>query len=206
MKKLKFLHVGCGTLTKVNTTEEFASDRWEEVRLDIDESVRPDIVASVLNLDMVEANSFDAVYSSHNIEHVFSHEVPSMLKEFIRVLNENGVFVVKCPNLLHVAELIANDKLTEAAYISPIGPITPLDMVYGHSDSIAKGNTYMAHKCGFTPKSLKKTLEESGFKSVGTLSRKSQLDIWAVASVKKIEDRNVMKALLKKHLPITTNI
>ena len=61
----------------------------------------------------------------------------------------------------------------------------------------------MAHKCGFTPTSLKNVLEESGFGSVGVLSRKSQLDIWAMASIKKIEDKNVMKSLLKKHLPIT---
>ncbi|MDC0221024.1 methyltransferase domain-containing protein [Gammaproteobacteria bacterium] len=203
MKKLKLLHVGCGPLTKANTTKEFASERWEEIRLDIDESVEPDIVASALNLEMVQSDSFDAIYSSHNIEHVFSHEVPIMLKEFVRVLNEDGVLVVNCPNLLYIAELIANDKLTEPAYISPIGPITPLDMIYGHIESISKGNLYMAHKCGFTPTSLKNVLEESGFGSVGVLSRKSQLDIWAMASIKKIEDKNVMKSLLKKHLPIT---
>ena len=82
-EKHKFLHVGCGRLTKKNTTREFASERWEEVRLDIDESVDPDIVSNALNLESIESNSFDAVYSSHNIEHVFIHEVPIMLKEFI---------------------------------------------------------------------------------------------------------------------------
>lgn len=203
MKKLKLLHVGCGSLTKVNTTKEFASERWEEIRLDIDESVDPDIVASVLNLEMIQSNSFDAIYSSHNIEHVFSHEIPMMLKEFIRVLNEDGILVVNCPNLLHIAELITKDKLTEPAYISPIGSITPLDMIYGHIESISKGNFHMAHKCGFTPTSLRKILEESGFGSVGVLSRKSQFDIWAMASIKKIEDESVMKLLLKRHLPIT---
>ena len=203
MKKLKLLHVGCGSLTKDNTTKEFASERWEEIRLDIDESVDPDIVASVLNLEMIQSNSFDAIYSSHNIEHVFSHEIPMMLKEFIRVLNEDGILVVNCPNLLHIAELIAKDKLTEAAYTSPIGPITPLDMIYGHIESISKGNFHMAHKCGFTPTSLRKVLEKSGFGSVGVLSRKSQFDIWAMASVKKIDDKSAMKSPLKKHLPIT---
>ena len=61
----------------------------------------------------------------------------------------------------------------------------------------------MAHKCGFTPTSLRKVLEKSGFGSVGVLSRKSQFDIWAMASVKKIDDKSAMKSLLKKHLPIT---
>src|SRR5665213_540831 len=39
-------------------------------------------------------------------------------------------------------------------YTSPAGPITPLDMLFGHSDSIASGHLYMAHKTGFTCASL----------------------------------------------------
>lgn len=206
MSKLRLLHVGCGALTKANTTKEFASEKWEEVRLDIDESVEPDIVASMLNLGMIQSNSFDAIYSSHNIEHVFSHEIPMMLKEFIRVLNKDGILVINCPNLLHIAELVTKDKLTEPAYTSPIGPITPLDMIYGHIESISKGNLHMAHKCGFTPTSLRSILVESGFGSVGVLSRKSQFDIWAMASVKKIEQKSIMKSLLKRHLPIKRSI
>ena len=80
--KKKFLHVGCGANYKDNTIPVFASEDWQEVRLDIDKSVKPDIVSSVLDLGIIDSESFDAIFSSHNIEHVYAHEVPIMLKEF----------------------------------------------------------------------------------------------------------------------------
>jgi len=83
-----FLHVGCGPIKK-NLVKGFSNDVWSEIRLDIDEKVRPDIIGSILDMHSVESGSVDAVYSSHNIEHVFPHEVPIALKEFHRVLKDN---------------------------------------------------------------------------------------------------------------------
>ena len=64
----KFLHVGCGRLTKANSTPEFQKKEWIETRLDIDESVTPDIISSITDMSVVDSDSFDAVYSSHNID------------------------------------------------------------------------------------------------------------------------------------------
>ena len=202
----KFLHVGCGPSRKENTTITFASDAWEEVRFDIDEAANPHIVGSVLDLSMIESGSFDAIFSSHNIEHVFGYQVPKMLSEFFRVLNANGFFVVTCPNLIPVARLIVNDKLTDPAYVSPIGPITPQDILYGHSASLEQGNEYMAHKTGFTPKSLRALLFEAGFQNVSVLSRESKLDIWALATKTKISDEEQLKNLVKQHFPLKQRI
>ena len=199
----KFLHVGCGPKYKNSTTPAFASEDWQEVRLDIDKSVNPDIISSVLDLSTIDSESFDAIFSSHNIEHVFAHEVPIMLKEFLRVLNPDGFFVVNCPNLIPVARLIVEDKLTEPAYVSPAGPISPLDILHGHGASIERGNEFMAHKTGFTPKSLNSAFLEAGFKSVGMLARDSQLDIWAIATKKEIESKDRMMEIVKLHLPVT---
>ena len=69
----KLLHVGCGRLTKSNTTPEFNTDKWSEIRVDIDESVNPDIVASLTDMSAVESSSYDAVYSSHNIDHLMQY-------------------------------------------------------------------------------------------------------------------------------------
>ncbi len=198
----KFLHVGCGPLYKDMTTPAFASEAWQEVRLDINKSVNPDIVASVLDLSIIDSESFDAVFSAHNIEHVYPHEVPIMLREFLRVLNHEGFFVVNCPNLIPVARLVAEDKLTEPAYISSMGPIAPLDILYGHGESIGQGNEFMAHKTGFTPKSLNAALGEAGFQSVGMIGREAALDIWAVATKKKIESKDKMMEIVNLHLPI----
>ena len=199
-----FLHVGCGGNYKDRTTPGFASDDWKEVRLDIDESANPDIISSVLDLSVIDSESFDAIFSSHNIEHVYTHEVPIMLGEFLRVLNDGGYFVVNCPNLIPVARLIVEDKLTEPAYISPAGPIAPLDILHGHGASIERGNEFMAHKTGFTPKSLNAVLLEAGFKNVGTMARDASLDIWAVATKKKIESKDKMMEIVNLHLPTKT--
>ncbi|MBM86894.1 MAG: SAM-dependent methyltransferase [Gammaproteobacteria bacterium] len=198
----KFLHAGCGPSRKENTTAPFASSNWEEVRFDIDEAAEPDILGSVLDLGMIESESFDAIFSSHNIEHIFAYQVPKMLREFLRILNKNGFFVVTCPNLIPVARLIVEDKLTEPAYVSPIGPITPQDILYGHSASLEQGNEYMAHKTGFTPKSLQAILLEAGFQDVAMLSREGQLDIWALATKSKVSNKGELKSLAEQHLPI----
>ena len=197
-----FLHVGCGPNYKDKTIPAFASDDWQEVRLDIDKSAKPDIVSSVLDLGIIDSESFDAIFSSHNIEHVYTHEVPIMLKEFLRVLNKDGFFVVACPNLIPVARLIVDDKLTEPAYVSPAGPISPLDILHGHGASIEQGNEFMAHKTGFTPKSLNAALLGAGFKSVAMLARETQLDIWAVATKKEIEDKETMMEIANQYLPV----
>ena len=146
-----FLHVGCGSKKKEHTP--FANLNWEEIRLDINQKTKPDIIGSMLNMENVKDQSVDAVFSSHNIEHVYPHEVPIALKEFRRVIKDTGFLLITCPDLEPVCSLVADNKLTETAYSSPAGPITPLDILYGHRPSIANGNHFMAHKCGFTAKS-----------------------------------------------------
>ena len=175
-----FLHVGCGPQRKENTTKGFNTDEWQELRFDIDESVQPDIIGTMTDMSRVESESVDAIFSSHNIEHLYPHEVSIALKEFIRVLKPQGFAVITCPDLKSVARLIADDKLTEPAYESPAGPIAPLDILYGYRRSMAQGNLYMAHRCGFTEKVLRGSLLANGFKSVGTFSIESAFELWAV--------------------------
>ena len=69
------------------------------------------------------------IFSSHNIEHVYAYQVPGMLREFLRVLKPDGI-VVTCPNLQAVAKLVVKDGLTDTAYVSPMGPITPQDDIW----------------------------------------------------------------------------
>lgn len=165
------LHVGCGPRDIDNLNPFFRQQGYRELRLDIDPSVKPDIVASMLDMGAVSTASVDAVFSSHNIEHLFAHEVVAALTEFRRVLKPDGFAMVIVPDLQAVAELVARDVLEEAAYVSPSGPISPLDMLYGHTAAISKGNTFMAHKTGFTSTNLRQKLTQAGFARVETLRK-----------------------------------
>ena len=196
-----FLHVGCGAKRKQQTTPAFNSNTWTELRLDIDKNVSPDIVGSMTEMSGVVDASVDAVFSSHNIEHLYPHEVPIALKEFLRVLKPDGFLVVTCPDLQSVCALIADDKLTEPAYTSPAGPIAPLDILYGHRASLAQGNLYMAHCCGFTQRVLTGTLQASGFASVAAARRAEPFfDLWAVAS-KSALAADLLRQLAVEHFP-----
>lgn len=157
-----FLHVGCGPKHKDQTTKAFNSSEWTEKRLDIDPSVTPDLVGTMTDMSSVPSGSVQAVFSSHNIEHLYPHEVPVALAEFYRVLSEDGFVVITCPDLQSVCKLVADDKLTEPAYVSPAGPIAPIDIIYGHRPPMAEGNLYMAHRCGFTKRVLIATLQAAG--------------------------------------------
>ena len=195
-----FLHIGCGPKRKDQTTRGFNNDDWIEKRLDIDESVQPDFVGTMTDLSAVATGTIDAIFSSHNIEHLYPHEVPVAFTEFTRVLKEDGFFVVTCPDLVSVCALVAADKLTEPAYQSPAGPIAPLDILYGHRASMMQGNLYMAHRCGFTQKVLIATLQATGFKSVASKVRSEHFDLWAVASKSELGEDN-LRGLATDHFP-----
>jgi len=195
-----FLHVGCGPKRKDQTTQGFNQAAWQETRLDIDMSVEPDVVGSMISMPTVQSSGVDAIFSSHNIEHLYPHEVPLALSEFMRVLRDDGFAVITCPDLLSVCRLVADNKLTEAAYQSPAGPIAPIDILYGHRASMSDGNLYMAHRCGFTEKVLSATLQACGFKTIATMRREAHFDLWALAS-KSERDESALRALAAEHFP-----
>jgi predicted SAM-dependent methyltransferase len=174
------LHVGCGLPHPERLHQLFRGPEWKEVRLDIDASVQPDIVASLTNMQIIESECVDAVYSSHCLEHLYPHEVPFCLQELLRVLKLTGFALITLPDLQAVAKLIAADKLDEPAYQSPAGPIAPMDILYGHRASMALGNLYMAHRTGFTAKTLSASIIRAGFAWV-KVAKDNSFNLWAKA-------------------------
>ena len=196
-----FLHAGCGSATKAQTTPVFRSDEWREVRLDVDPLCQPDIVSSVTKMDAVADGSMDAVFSSHNIEHLYAHEVPLAIHEFLRVLNDDGYLVITCPDLKAVCSLIVEDKLLQPCYTSPAGPVAPFDILYGYRPFVARGHESMAHKSGFTEKVLTWTLRHHGFSMVASIHRPGpHFDIFALATKKSMPDQE-LRALARAHFP-----
>ena len=201
MTSKTILHVGPGHRNNgAKLPVAFQSSEWQEIRLDIDPANEPDIVGSMLDMAAVADASVDAIYSAHNIEHVYAHEVPQVLKEFLRVLKPDGFLVVTCPDLQTVCQLVAEDKLGDAAYTSQAGPITPLDILYGHGAALAAGHHYMAHKTGFTLKTLTQALHAAGFATSAGRRRLRGLDLWVVASKGPMEE-TALRELAGKVLP-----
>ena len=172
------LHVGCGARGIGLLPKDLTGPGYREIRVDINPVAAPDIVASITDLSAIATGSVDIVYSSQNLEHLCAHEVPLALAEFRRVLNGDGIAMICVPDLQAIAARIVADQLDEAAYLSPAGPISALDMIYGFTPAIAAGNGYMAHRTGFTRTSLGKALIKAGFAHV-KIGNDNAFDIWA---------------------------
>lgn len=180
-QRKRFLHVGCGPQAKAGTIALFAGEDWDEVRFGNDQHWAPDIVGTMTDMARVPSGSMDALYSAYNIEHLLPHEVDVALKEFRRVLGPQGFAVITCPDLMSVCRKVVENGLEEPLYFAPGGPIAALDVLYGLRSALAAGQTYMAHRCGFTRTLLDSKLRAAGFESVFVLERPENFDLWAVA-------------------------
>lgn len=197
------LHVGCGPQRREHTTDHFRSEGWREIRLDIDPAVEPDIIGTMTDLSGVADGSVDAIFSSHNVEHLYPYEVPIAFAEFRRVLADDGYAVITCPDLQTVCRLVADDKLTDPAYNTAMGPITPLDILFGHNASLAAGRHYMGHRTGFTMRVLCDSLAAAGFGTVAAARRESHFDLWALATKTALPDDDLW-SLARRNFPFAS--
>jgi len=198
----RVLNAGSGPQSTRGLHPTFRTASWEEVRLDIDPRTKPDIVGSVIDMSAaIAARSLDAIWCSHILEHLFAHEVPTALTEFQRVLKLDGFALITCPDLEKVADLILSDGLDAEAYRSQAGPITPLDMLFGHSRSIARGYMHMAHKTGFTCTRLGQMLVDAGFATV--LAKRDRFALWALALMPAADQQQIQQQLQRGGLNIS---
>lgn len=195
------LHVGCGHATIASIRlPGFARPHWREIRLDADARVDPDVVGSMVEMSAVDDASVDAIFSSHGVEHLYWHDVPRALAEFRRTLKADGFAVVTCPDVQAAAQMIAEDRMFETAYLSAAGPITPFDILYSYRPFVAANPEWMSHHCGFTLTTLSAVLREAGFAAVHGLRRPGGFDLWVLAS-KSCRSEAEMAALAVDFLP-----
>jgi SAM-dependent methyltransferase len=193
----RLLHVGCGHYTQADLPPPFSQPPWQEIRLDIDPGTRPDILASITDLSAVPSHSVQAVWSSHNLEHLYAHEVPRALSEFARVLAPAGFVVITLPNLTAVAEAILKVGLTKPVQDTPAGAVTPLDMLYGYRPFLERGNPFMGHRTGFTAESLTEALRGAGFAGIATVASANSWYLWSVASLNGADAQQAHQLALK---------
>jgi len=190
----RVLNAGSGPVSARQLHPAFLTDCWREVRFDIDPQVTPDIVGSITDMSkLIPSQSFDSVWSSHSLEHLYAHEVSAALGEFRRILKADGFALITTPDVESIASMILEHGLGHVAYISPMGPITPHDMLFGHSPSIERGNVFMAHNTGFTCGSLGQHLLDAGFPVV--LAKREGLALWALALMEEADKSAIQRDL-----------
>ena len=138
---MRILHAGCGREPLPAFFEGM-----DEVRLDIDESVNPDVVTSLTSLG--DIGEFDHIWCSHVLEHLAAEDAQMALSEFHRVLKVGGTAIIVVPDTEGIEQ---ND---EVLFVSPGGPITGNDIHFGKAD-LVKDNPYMRHAVQFTQDSFK---------------------------------------------------
>ena len=194
MKRL--LNAGSGPGAALRIARMIADYGWEEIRLDIDPDVKPDVLGSILDLRAsFEPQAFDAVWSSHVLEHLYAHEVYPTLRQFHEVLKPDGFALIMSPDMESVAQFIVEHGIAAIAYHSPAGPIRPLDMLYGHSRAIEEGRVYMAHRTGFTAERLGNLLLMAGFATVSIST--ANFEICALALMPDANGEAIQKSLLE---------
>jgi SAM-dependent methyltransferase len=188
------VNVGCGPRNSVSLPVYF--DGWRQLRVDVDASVEPDIIADLTDLSPIPDGSADAVWAAHCIEHLYEHQVAVAIGEFRRVLREDGFVCVIVPDLQAVAQYFVADQSHEPLYHSPAGPVTPHDVFFGFGAAIARGRISMAHRCGFTPASLQRCFQQHPFGELLLRRRPADFELAALARATPANDDAERAALL----------
>lgn len=125
-----------------------------------------DIQGDIRDLSYIPSDSCDAVWNAGSLPYLYAHEVTPVLNEIYRVLKKNAVFLCSVPDMQRLGQYAYQGKFEKALYHSPAGPITTLDLMYGHAASIAHGQFERAIHTGFIASSIANKLTRAGFGDV----------------------------------------
>lgn len=143
---------------------------WKHVLLDIDSRFGADLVMDARQLIHEPADTYDAVYCSHNLEHYHRHEAEQVIRGMLHVLKLDGFAEIRVPDLLMVMKhVVANGMdIDDVLYrVADKVPILVRDVLYGYHREIEKsGNDFFGHKTGFSAATLAQTIRQCGFETV----------------------------------------
>lgn len=194
---MRFLNVG-GCNKQIAVPAHF--DGWEHQLLDIVAGPDVDVVCDAREIkERLAEKGYDAIYCSHNLEHFHRHDIPKVLQGFHYALEDDGFLHVRVPDMGAVFKAMAEGTAIDAPlYQSAVGPISALDMIYGHGGMIKEsGQDFMSHKMGFTAELLVNTLYTYGFKKIYIGA--GNMELTAFAFKEKPTDYHIELLNLKEH-------
>jgi len=157
---------------------------WQHDLLDIDPKGQPEIVCDAREIAAtLPAQSYDAVYCSHNLEHYYQHDARRVLSGFSHVLKDDGFVEIIVPDIAYLIRYMVDHNLDidDPLYTVPAGVIRCVDVIYGWAAQIeSTGENFFAHKTGFSQKSLAALLGDFFPISVVIVNNK-QLSLRALA-------------------------
>lgn len=93
----KILDLGCGPEKILDTKECVGVDSMKDVQM-FGIPMNPDVKMDVATLPLFAGSAVDGIFSSHLLEHIYYREVPSVLREWFRVLKVGGYLVLYLPD------------------------------------------------------------------------------------------------------------
>lgn len=193
-RERKVLNVG-GNSKAIAIPPHYAG--WTHHLLDIDPRGAPDVLCDARELETHTAESYDAVYCSHNLEHYYTHDVPRVLKGFLHVLRPDGFAEIRVPDIGALMRTVVerNLELDDVVYVSKAGPILVRDVIYGYGREIAaSGQDFYAHKTGFTPAVLRKALAAAGFRQLAFANGELEVRVVAFKNAMTDDHRALFRA------------
>jgi predicted SAM-dependent methyltransferase len=113
--------------------------------------------SNVDDLSMIESNSVELIYSSHNFEYFDKVQAPKVLKEWHRVLKFGGILRLAVPDFDRLIEVY--QKSNDLNKI--LGPL------YGRMEiDTPEGKDTLYHKTVYNFKTLKELLKNNGFTDI----------------------------------------
>lgn len=171
-------------MRKLHIGGEIVKDGWETFNSQPGEGV--DYVGDASNLRRFPDETFDVVYASHVLEHFTGFGVLGVLKEWYRVLKDDGELYVSVPDLDYMCELFL-DKNIGLDYRTKI-----VKMIYGAHD-----NPSNFHYFGFDLPILIAVLEAAGFQEA---TKTPSFGIFNDSSELLIHDRILsINLIVRKH-------
>lgn len=167
---------------------------WDHIMLDCDKSGNPDILLNAKDMKLLLPAEYDAVYSSHLLEHFAPWELPGVLAGMRHVLKADGWIECRVPDLGGLIRLVTRDNLEMDAFLydSPGGPIHVLDVIFGYAPYVQRSE-FMRHKTGFSETSLGRLLRECGFKRTWSASKGLEIVVFGFTQEPTSEARNLLK-------------
>jgi SAM-dependent methyltransferase len=125
--------------------------------------------------------SFDLIYASHVLEHISWYQIPSAIKEWVRILKPGGSIEIWVPNGLLIAQTFINAELEIKNDIDKDGwykfneykdpCVWANGRIFSYGDGNGLKNDPNWHRALFTSRYLRFLLADSGLINISELNR-----------------------------------